>query len=205
MNRYVKLGLWTAVATMLALAVAAIGWRTQVEGLEGVTLPHRPLAPVILLAVPLVMGVILRISARNLDARIPGISEDNTRYVEASMVFLFLLVVLCQAWMGFLYVGGALPGGETLLRGLGVLMGVGMAVRGNFMGKLSRPGVKDPPDPAAWHRLARRMGLTLLLTGVALTACAITLPLRSLLAVYLVAWLVPVGLTVIQRRTLARP
>jgi hypothetical protein len=205
MNRHVKLALWTAVAAMLLLAAAAIGWRMHLEELGGVKLPHRPLAPLILLAIPAVMAVILVISARNLDARIPGISEDNTRYVDATMVFLYLFVVVCEAWMGFLYVGGALPGGETTVRGFGVLLGVGMAVRGNFLGKLSPPAVKNPPDPAAWHRLARRMGLTLLLTGVVLTACAITLPLRSLLAVYLVAWLVPVGLSVIQRRALARP
>lgn len=203
MNRYVKLGLWTAVAAMLVLAGAAIAWRMTMPAEAAAGLPHRPLAPFILLAIPAIMAVILIVSTRNLDARIPGISEDNTRYVEASMVFLYLLVVLCEGWMGFLYVGGIPPGGDILLRGLGVLMGVGMAVRGNFMGKLSPPASKDLPDPAVWHRLARRMGFTLLLTGVALTACAIVLPLRSLLAAYLVAWLIPVGLSVIQRRTLA--
>lgn len=205
MNRYVKIGLWTTVAGMIVLAGAAIAWRMTMPAEAAAGLPDRPLAPFILLAIPAIMTVMLVISARNLDARIPGISEDNTRYVEASLVFFYLFVAACQAWMGFLYVGGVLPGGEMVMRGFGVLLGIGMAVRGNFMGKLSRPPVKDPPDPAIWHRLARRMGFTLLLAGVVLTACAILLPLRSLLPVYLVAWLVPVGLTVIQRRALARP
>ena len=202
MNRWVKLVLWTAVAAMLVMAVSAIVWRMQIPVTEAGRLPQRPLAPFILVAVPALFAVILVLTTRSLDARIPGISEDNTRHVQGAMVFFFLFVVACQAWMAFLYLGTILPGGDTFVRAAVVLSGVAMAVRGNFIGKLSRPAVKNPPDLGVWGRMARRMGLTLVALGSALAACAIVLPLRPLFFVMMATAAILVGISVAHRRAM---
>lgn len=200
MSRHVKLILWLAVAAMFVLAVAAVIWRTQIPLSDAARLPHRPLAPFILLAVPGIFAAMLLVSARNLDARIPGISEDNTRHVQGAMVFFFLFVTVCQAWMAFMYVGAILPGGETFIRGAVVLSGVAMAVRGNFVGKLSPPAVKAPLDLAVWGRAARRMGRALVALGSALAVCAFVLPMRPLVLVMMAIAAILVGMNLAHRR-----
>lgn len=202
MNRYVKQVLVAAVTCMLALAVGAIAWRMQIPAADLGRLPHRPLGPVILMAVPAAFATILVLSARHLAARIPGISEDNTVHVQSTLVFLFVLVTACQAWMAFLYVGAILPDRDTFVRAAGVLSGVGMAVRGNFVGKLSPPGLQDPPDPAVWGRMARRTGWLLVAIGITLAACAILLPLLPLFLVFMVAAAGLVAVSFAHHRTL---
>lgn len=204
MNRHVKLVLWVAVAVMVATAIAAIAWRAQIPASLAAQLRPRPLAPFILLAVPLILAGTLVISVRNLDARIPGVSEDNTRHVEGAMVFLFLFVAACQAWMAFMYVGAILPGGDTIIRGAVVLLGVAMAVRGNFVAKLSPPAVQVPPDPAVWGRMARRMGRALVAIGSLLTVCALVLPPRPLVVVMMALTVLLLGMSWAHRKAMKR-
>ena len=204
MNANAKQILWGAVAVMSVLAVAAIAWRLQMPAAEAAQLRPRPLGAIILLSIPAIFAVLLVISARRLDARIPGISEDNTRHIQGAMVFLFLFMAACQAWLGFMYVGGVVAGGETVVRGAVVLAGVAMAVRGNFVGKLSPPAEADPPDPALWGRAARRMGLSLVAVGTLLTICAMALPLRTLFFVLMGAAVVLVGMRFAHRRTISQ-
>lgn len=204
MNRYVKQALWGAVAVMFALAIAGIAWRLQMPPAEAAKLRPRPLGPVILLAIPAIFAILLVISTRRLDARTPGVAQDNSRHVQGAMVFSFLFMVACQAWIAFMYAGGVAPGGEVVVRGAVVLAGVAMAVRGNFIGKLSPPAVVDAPDPALWGRMARRLGLSLVGVGSLLAICAVTLPLRALFFVLMGTAVVLMGIGMTHRAATRR-
>jgi len=109
--------------------------------------------------------------------------------------------------MAFLYVGAILPGGDTFVRAAGVLSGVATAVRGNFIGKLSPPAVRVPPDLAVWGRMARRMGLALVAIGVTLIVSAVTFPLRPLFLVMMATAAIVVGISFAHRwaMTSAKP
>ena len=202
MNRRVKQLLWSAVAAMFAVAIAAIAWRPQMPEADAALLRPRPMGPLILLAIPTIVAVMLVISASKLDARSPGLAKDNTQHVQGAMVFLVLFMAACQAWIAFMHIGGVAPGGETLVRGAVLLSAVAMAVRGNFVGKLSPPAVADPPDPALWARAARRMGLGLVALGSLLTVCALVLPLRSLFFVLMGMAAILVGMSFAHRATI---
>ncbi|WP_340645709.1 hypothetical protein [Phenylobacterium sp.] len=185
-----------AVAMMLIVALAAIAWRLQMSPEDAGKLRPRPLGPLILLSIPAIFAVLLAISARKLDARDPEISQDNTRHVQGAMVFSFLGMVACQAWIAFMYVGGEMPGGDTPVRGAVVLVGVAMAVRGNFVGKLSPPAGAGSICLAVWARAARRMGLSLVLLGTLLTVGALALPLRPLFAMLMASAVVVVVISI---------
>ena len=204
MSRRVKQVLWGAIAIMFAVAIVSIVWRLQLPAPEAAKLRPRPLGPLILVSIPAILAGMLVISLRTLDARIPGRSQDNTRHVQGAMVFAFFFMVACQGWIAFMYAGGVVPGGEMGVRGAVVLAGVAMAVRGNFMGKLSAPAVADPPDPATWGRTARRMGLSLVVVGSLLAICAMTLPLRPLFFVLMAAALILVGISITHRSATKR-
>lgn len=55
MNRHVRLALIMAVATTAIIAIAAVAWRAYLIEGQGVIMRPRPLAPVILFAVPLIL------------------------------------------------------------------------------------------------------------------------------------------------------
>lgn len=182
MNRHVTFALVIAVITTTLLAVAAIGWRIYLVEALGVELRPRPLAPLILLAVPAILAAVLIASSHHLAAHVPGISEDNPRHMQAALLLNFLFVTVCQAWMGLLYVERPPPGGETAIRFAVVLIGVAIAVRGNFFAKLSPPSSPAISNQGgAWTRSALQVGRICTGLGAALVACGILLPLRPLL------------------------
>lgn len=181
MNRRVMFALVMAVIATVLLAVAAIGWRIYLVEAVGVELRPRPLAPLILLAVPAILAAVLVASWRHLAAHIPGISEENPRHMQTALVLNFLFVTVCQAWMGLLYVERPPPGGETAIRFAVVLIGVAMAVRGNFFAKLSPPNSRDISNQGGvWTRSALRVGWMSVGLGAAFVACGVLLPLRPL-------------------------
>lgn len=202
MNRHVRFLLAACVLASLAFALAAIGWRLHlVQGL-GLPLRPRPLAPYILLAVPVILAAVLVAAERHLAGFRPGVSQDNPRHTQAALLFAFLFTAVCQAWMGLLYVAASPPQGETLIRFAVALLGVAGAVRANFFAKLSPPEVDRPYDRAAWSRAALRTGWTAALVGLALVAAAMTLPLALLFAACLAAGAVLVGLNLALHRSL---
>ena len=204
MNRYVKGVLVACVVLMFLIGGGAVLLRWLAPDLvaQG-PLPHRPLGPLFLLGFPAAMAAILVATLRQMAAYIPGISEDNRRHVQGALVFLHLCVVVCMAWIAFLYLGARPPFGEIVVRLIAVLFGVSMAVRGNFVAKLSPPPLKTPPDPAVWGRMARRTGRVLVALGSVLAVCAVILPLRGLLPALFVALVVLIGLSLAQRRAMA--
>lgn len=203
MNRHVKFVLVMATVATFAVAVGAIAWRVHLVGTLGLDLRPRPLAPAILLATPLFLAIALGVTARRLAAFKPGISGDNPRHIQATLLILFPFVALCEGWMGFLYVETQLPGSDAFLRFAIVFLGVMMAVAGNFYAKLSPPSVEGL-DRAGWTRAALRTGWGSVIVGAALVICALTLPLKVLFAVCLGAAVVLIGLAVVQRRALRR-
>lgn len=205
MNRHVRLALITAVATTAIIAVAAVSWRIYLIEGQGVLMRPRPLAPIILLAVPLILLAILVAAVRHLASYKPGISEGNPRHIQAALLFQFLFVTGCQAWMASLYVGRPPTGSDTAIRLAVLLLGVAMAVRGNFVPKLG------PPPPSArliedrWTRTALWTGRALGLIGASLAVGALFLPTILLWLVLAPGGGALIGLSLWQRRMLLRP
>ena len=202
MNRHVKFTLVMATIAAALLAFAAIGWRIYLVQVGGLDLRPRPLAPLILLCVPAVLAAVLIGSARHLAAHKPGISEDNPRHIQAALLVNFLIVTVAQAWMALLYVVEPPPGGEAAVRFAVVLVGVAMAVRGNFAAKLSPPNIEGVSlRDGAWTRSALQLGWMSVAIGIALVACAALLPLPALFVVCLVAGLALVLAGAVHRRS----
>jgi len=180
MNRHVKFVLFTAVLASLVFALAAIGWRIHMVHNLGLELRPRPLAPFILLAVPAVLAVILWRSDRLLAEHGPGVSDENPRHLQASLIFTFVFTALCTAWMGLLYVAARPPEGELLIRLTVGLMGLSVAIRANLFAKLSPPALDRPFNRDAWSRAALRAGWGSVGIGLVLIAAAAVLPLKPL-------------------------
>jgi hypothetical protein len=200
MNRHVKCVLVSATIATAVFALSAIGWRAHLVMVQEVALRPRPLAPAILLAIPLILAAVLIAAERHLAGYKPGISQDNPRHTQAALLFSYLFVAVCTAWMGLLYVERRPPGGEVLSRYAVVLLGMAMAVRGNFFAKLSPPLMEPPVDSAAWTRFARQMARVSVATGLTLIACAVGLPLGALFLACLVMAVLLVATNLILRR-----
>lgn len=205
MNRHVRLVLIMAVATTAMIAIAAIAWRVYLIGGQGLVMRPRPLAPVILLAVPVVLLGILVAAGRHLASYKPGISEGNPRHVQAALLFQFLFVTGCQAWMAYLYVERPAVGGDTPIRLAVLLLGVAMAVRGNFVPKLGPPPPSLRLIESRWTRTALRTGRALGLIGACLAVSALFVPAALLWLVLVPVAVALIGLWLWQRRMLLRP
>lgn len=200
MNRHVTFVLVAAILASLVFALAAIAWRFHLVHNLGLTLRPRPLAPFILLAVPVVLGLVLWRSERHLAEHIPGVSEENPRHLQAGLVFAFVFTALCTAWMGLLYVAARPPEGEHLVRLAVGLLGLTVALRGSQFTKLAPPALERPFDRNAWTRAALRLGWGAVVVGLVLAAAAGLLPLKPLFFACLAAALVLAGLGVALRR-----
>ena len=200
MNHHVKYVLVMATIATAAFALSAIGWRIHLVVVQEVALRPRPLAPLILLAIPIILAGVLLAAERQLADYKPGISQDNPRHTQAALIFTYLFVAACTAWMGLLYVERPPPGGEVLIRYAVTLLGAAMAVRGNFFAKLSPPPLEPPVDSAAWTLFARRMARVSVAAGLGLIAAAISLPLSALFIASLTAGPLLVAINLVLRR-----
>lgn len=178
MSRLVRLILALITLASLVAAVGALGWRWREAGdVAAIFAGPKPIRPVILLAMPFVLSGLLVFSIQAQAGRKPGPYE--TGFVGLTLVTHFGLLAAIQVWMTVTYLGGATPDRTFVLRLVAAFLGLGMAVRGNFFAKLSPPG-QDPTG--GWSRTARRTAVILVLTGLALAACAIVLPMQGVLA-----------------------
>lgn len=205
MNRHVRLALIMAVATTAIIAIASVAWRAHLIEDQGIVMRPRPLAPVILLAVPLVLLGILVAAGRHLASYKPGISEGNPRHVQAALLVQFLFVTGCQAWMAYLYVGRPPTGGDTAIRLAVLFLGVAMAVRGNFVPKLGPPPSSSRLIESRWTRTALWTGRVLGLIGASLAVGALFLPAPLLWLVLAPGAVALIGLCLWQRRMLLQP
>jgi hypothetical protein len=177
MNRHVRFALALITLASLVAAVGALAWRWREAGdIAAVFSGPKPFRAAILLAMPFVMGGLLAFAVHAQADRKPGPHEAG--FVGLTLVTHFGLLAAMQAWMTFVYLGGALPDREYVTRLLAAFMGLGMSVRGNFFAKLPAPG-QDPLG--AWSRTARRSAIILFVTGLALAVCAIALPMPGVI------------------------
>lgn len=196
MTRNAQFLLALMTAASLVLAVGTLAWRWQEAGdLAAIFAGPKPFRPVMLMAMPaMLLGLMVLI-----DRAMAG--ETFNRYgqgfVALTMATNFAVLLGMQAWMAVVYLDFATPDGAFVTRLLAAFLGLGMAVRGNFFAKLSPP-VEDPTG--AWARTTRRTGLILVLLGLVVAACAVSLPTPAVLTALAAAFLAAVSLTRVQRR-----
>lgn len=177
MNRPLKLILALITLASLVAAVGALAWRWREAGdIAAVLSGPKPFRALMLLAMPFVMAGLLAFSIHAQGGRKP--SRYEAGFVGLTLVTHFGLLAAIQGWMTFVYLGGALPDRDYVTRLLAAFMGLGMSVRGNFFAKLPAPG---EDEVGSWSRTARRSGLILFVTGLALAACAILLPMPGVI------------------------
>jgi hypothetical protein len=200
MNRHVKFTLALITVASLVIAVGALAWRWLETGDPGAIFGAKPLRPVFLLGATAMLGAILLHGDRILSTYRSGVSDELPRFWNLTLVINFLVVLALQTWLAAVYMGAVRPDRDFVLRLASAFMGLAMAVRGNFFAKLPAPG--EDAD-GAWSRAARRTGLTLVLLGLALTACAVALPIKGVVLALGLAFAIVVTLTRTQRRAAA--
>jgi hypothetical protein len=203
-NRIVRLLLFAIVVELVLVGAGAVAWRVQAGQLAADL--QRPLRPVVLLAIPMIAGTVLLLAGRVFASERVRLAEDHARHLQGALVFWFVILAAAQAWGVRLYLNGEPPAPDraSFLRLACVVIGVAMAVRGNFFAKLSPPTGPDAPAPTAWTRTVLRIGWGLTLSGAVLIAAALVLPARPLFFVFMGAAPVLVGLGLYQQRELQR-
>jgi len=204
MNPRFKLFLATFIAVSLAITVGALAWRWRETGdVAAIFAGPKPVRPVLLLAMPLLMWALLIFADHSMvDEKREYLPRERLWFINFTLVTHFLLLVAGQAWMAATYLGSARPDPEFFIRLMVAFMGLGMAVRGNFFAKLPPPG-KD--RTGAFTRTSRQTAVTLVLMGLALTACAVSLPMKALLVALGGAFAILLILTRAQRRARVQP
>lgn len=192
MNRATKLLLLLITTISLALALGALGWRWREAG-DVMAIFASKRGP-FLLAAPAVMAGVLVLAIKSAT---PKPSRYETFFVGLTLVTNFLLVLALQARMALVYLEMAAPDGEFVLRLATAFFGLAMAVRGNFLAKAPSPEDDVRGD---WARTTRRTAMILVVMGLGLTAAAVSLPTKGLLAVLGVAFVVILALSHVQRQ-----
>jgi len=202
MNRGVKLFLALLSAETTAAAAAALvwAWRAGVLG-QGDT--RERLLPLFLVVFPVLMWGILAWAPRRLASTQPRLSDDHRRHLQGALSFWFLVLAAAQGWLIYQYIGGPpVLDRENFARLAAILMGVAMAVRGNFFAKVSPPTGEAAPDPGVWTRASLRTGWGMALLGGGLVACAVILPVRWLVVAMLATAPVLIWLSLSQQRAM---
>lgn len=200
MNRIVQLALTLLAVEMTAVAVGGVVWGWRAGLIADGDLRQR-LTAAFLLVFPAFAWAVLAWAPRRLASERPRLSDDHRRHLQAALLFQMIVLAAAQAWIVNVYAGLAPPplDRETFARLAFVLMGVAMAVRGNFVAKVSPPSGEGAPDPGAWTRLQLRTGWVMTILGAATVACALALPVRTLVPVALVVGAALAGLSLMQR------
>lgn len=200
MNRYVRSILALITLASLLAAVGALAWRWREAGdVAAIFAGPKPFRAVALLAMPFVMAGLLAFAVQTQAGRKPGRSE--AAFVGLAMITHLGLLAAMQGWMTVVYLGGAIPDREYVTRLLAAFMGLGMSVRGNFFAKLPAPG-QDPLG--TWSRTARRSAIILFVTGLALAACAILMPMPGVITALGGAFFLVLMVSQAQRRATAQ-
>lgn len=203
MNRSLKLVALLVVVASFALSVAALAWRwREAEDVAAIFAGPRPFRPVIILALPAVLAGLLVFTDLGLARQEPRITREGRWFVSFTLLTHCVLLVAIQVWMIATYLGPIGPDPVFVTRLLTAFMGLAMAVRANFFAKLRGP---DSDVTGDWARTSRRSAILLTLAGLALTACAVTLPMPALIAALGGAFVLVMARAGAQRRaTVAR-
>lgn len=200
MNRNVRLVLTLLAAETSVAAVGAITWAWRAGTLGEGDLRQR-LLPAFLIVFPAVMWGVLAWAPRRLASTRPRLADDHRRHLQGALAFWFLVLAAAQGWLVYRYIGGPPPlDRESFARLTVILVGVAMAVRGNFFAKVTPPTGEAAPDPAVWSRASRRTGWVMALMGAILVTFAVTLPVRWLVVAALATAPVLIWLSLSQQR-----
>jgi hypothetical protein len=203
MNPTAHLVLRVMAASMLLVAIAALGWKWSNDGGSFLG-DHRQLRiSLILIFIPLFAAFSASVAARQLASTRPKWSEDHRRHVQGAMLFWFVVLLAAQGWTAQLLIAGQPSMDRSLfVRALVLLIGISAAVRGNFWAKLSPPTGEGAPTAAIWTRTVLAAGWVLVALGIVLVVGAFTLPMRPLFYLMLATAPVLLGVGFFQSRRL---
>ena len=178
MNRSLKsISILTTVASLVC-SVGALAWRWQEAGdFAAIFEGPKPFRPFIILAMPAVLAGLLAFTEHGLARQEPRLSREGRSFVSFTLLTHFALLVALQTWMIATYLGQIRPDPEFMTRLAAAFMGIAMAVRANFFAKLRAPTADFSGE---WARATRRSAIALVLAGLALAACAVTLTIQGL-------------------------
>jgi hypothetical protein len=200
MSRHVRLVLLLITLASFAAALGAVAWRWREAGdIAAILAGPKPQRAVMIFFAPFVLAGLLVFLKHAQAGHKPSPYEAG--FVGLTMITNFGLVAAIQAWMIMRYLGEISVDQEVVFRQIATFMGFAMVVRGNFFAKLGAPG-EDPTG--AWSRTARCTAVILVVTGLALAACASTLPMPGVLSALGGTFLVILLLIQAQRRASAQ-
>jgi hypothetical protein len=173
------LALLAAATSITALAAVGRAWRTGALAAEGF---RQPLLVAWSLLIPVVMWSVLAWTVRRFASDRPELAPDHKRHLQGALGVWFVVLTALEGWLAynFLRLGPPPLDRESFARLAFVVMGVAMAVRGNFVAKVSPPTGAGAPDPGRWTRSMLKTGWTLTLIGAAMVIGAMVLPVRLL-------------------------
>lgn len=196
MNRTTKLLLLLITITSVALALGALGWRWREAGdVMAIFAGSKPLRGPFLLAAPILMAGVLYFAVESAN---PKASPYERFFVGLTLVTNFLLILALQARLALVYLQAATPDGEFVTRLAAAVFGLAMVVRANFLAKAPSPQEDVHGD---WARTTRRTAMILVATGLGLTACAVTLPMKGLMMALGGVLMIVLALSYVQSRT----
>ena len=205
MNGKTGLIVKAAIVEMTLVALVALLWKWRDAGLG--SLDHgetrRLVAQAVtLLVYPLWLAAGWGLARKRLASARLTPSAEHVRWFETGLMVAGLVLVAIQGWTARNFIMDETLGRQTMLRGITVFVGVLTAVQGNFIAKVAPPSGVGAPEPGAWSRTMLKIGWGMAAIGLAIVACAVSLPTRMLMPVMLVAVAMLTINSLIQRRRL---
>lgn len=197
-----------AMAWMIFVALGALAWKWRDIGhmTPGTPEARRLMAQAITLMIyPAWFVVGWRLARKRLASPHRTPSAEHVRWFETSMLVAGVALVVVQGWTARNFILDETLGRLALLRGMTVFVGVLTAVQGNFLAKVAPPGGEGAPEAGAWSRAMLGIGWGMTAVGLAVTVCAITLPVRLLFPTLLVAVAALTINSLANRRRLGQP
>lgn len=205
MNDKTSLIVKAAIIEMTLVALGALLWKWRAGGFEPLDAGDaRRLVgqAVTLLAYPLWLAAGWGLARKRLTSARLKPSAEHLRWFETGLIVAALMLVMIQGWTARNLIMDETLGRQAMLRGITIFIGVLTAVQGNFIAKVAPPTGPGAPESGAWSRAMLRIGWGMAAVGLAIVACALSLPTRMLLPVMLVAVTALMMNSLIHRRRL---
>lgn len=205
MNGKTDLIVKAIIAEMTLVALAALLWKWRVGGFDALDpgeTRRLTAQAVTMLVHPVWLAAGWSLARKRLASPRQTPSAEHVRWFETGMLVAGLMLMAVQAWTARNFILDETLGRGALLRGMTLFVGVLTAVQGNFLAKVAPPTGAGAPEPGAWSRTMLKIGWGMAAVGLAVVACAVALPIRSLLPVLLIAVAVLMVNSAFQRRRL---
>jgi len=187
---------------MTLVALGALAWKWPLAEAYAAE-PRRIIAQVWVLSFgPPWLAAGWFLAQRKLATTTPRPSGDYRQWTEASLIALGVGVAVMQAWVARNFILDDDLGRQALLRGMTLFIGAMMAAQGNFLAKVAPPTGSGAPEASVWTRVALRMGWAMVLVGLGVMVCALTLRPPALFLVTLAGTLLLLANAIRARRAL---